>query len=190
MTLALGSRYTTDCVGEDFAGVGSPEDVVVAASDDFGVLTDGGFEGGSTDGVRGGEIVETYGVEAIEGQYMLHAAPGEPVAFHLQRAADEQSLVFDARVLDGCPAGWGYGTLVIEVAVVGGDTIESAAIGMGDTPTEVTVDELGIQVGELLQTVISLPGEGPDVLVQFEGEDYFGAGCDRSGVLMDNVRLE
>ena len=54
----------------------------------------------------------------------------------------------------------------------------------------VTVDTTSIEVGDLQQVVIPLPAAGTDVLVQFAGASYHGAGCDLTGVLVDNVRLE
>jgi hypothetical protein len=188
VTLPLGVQYTTEFAGADFAGVGTPADIVVATNDDFGVLTDGGFESGSTDGVRGGAIVDSYGVTAINGQHMLQAGAGEAVALHLQRAGDEQSLVLDGHVLDYCGYG-GYGTLSIAVAVVGNDTTEVGTLTVGEG-TDVAVDNWNLTVGELHHLVIPLPGVGTDVLVSFQGASYAGAGCNRVGALMDDVHLE
>ena len=188
LTLPIAVRYTTEFVGEDFAGVGPPANLVVATTDDFGVLTDGSFESGSADGVIGAEIVDSFGVAPIDGQYMLHANPGENVALRLQRTADEQSLALDARALDHCGFG-GYGSLQISVAVVGNATTASGVVGLGET-TPVTMDEMTIGIGELQHLVIPLPGAGTDVLVEFRGANYAGAGCNRIGVLIDDVRLE
>ena len=63
--------------------------MVVATNDDFGVLADDGFENGSTDAPRGGEIVDVPGVAAIGGKHVLHAASGQPAALRLQQTATE-----------------------------------------------------------------------------------------------------
>ncbi len=188
VTLPLGMQYTTECVGDDFAGVGTPIAVEVATHDDFGVLTDGSFESGATDGWQGGEIVDAYGVPAINGQAMLLARAGEVVALHLQRSADEQSLVLDARMLDYCGYG-GSGTFPIAVAVVGHDTVFGEAVAIGEG-TAYTVSTMSVTLGELQHIEIPLQGSGTDVLVRLEGENYGGAGCNRTGVLVDDVRLE
>ena len=192
LVLPLGARYATAIEGADFAGVGSPAGIPVAIIEDFGVLAPDGFESGSAEGVLGGELVGSFGVPAIDGQTMLYAAPGETVLLHLQRSGSEESLVFDARMVDGCGSVFSMTTgPALEVAVVGSDTIERATLGMGSgEPTSVTDDFWTSLVGEVEHLEVPLPGPGVDVLVYLRGDSYAGAGCSRAGALLDSVHLE
>jgi len=188
--LPLGARYTTRIVGTDFAGVGVPASVAVTILDDFGVLAPDGFESGANDGVYGGRIVQTYGVSAIDGQYMLLGPPGVEVLLRLQRAEDEQFLLFDARFLDECGSNYDR-QMEVRAVVVGGDAHWSATLNMGAETTDAAVNGGTIWVGEITHYEAVLPAEGTDVLVYFKGKDSTNLVCTaQPGVLLDNVRLE
>ena len=154
-----------------------------------GTLVDGGSEGEPPSGISNAEIVDSFGVPAIEGDRMLRVAPGAGALLHLRRTGGETQLVMDVRKTNECSFGPQDGALEISAAVIGNAAVPSEALTLGDAPTDVTVDGSAMQVGEVGTVSWALPS-GNDVLVYLRGDYYYGAGCLLVGALVDNVRLQ
>jgi hypothetical protein len=107
MIMPVGQSFHATFSGLDLAGVGTPSDIEWSSLPDFGVLATDGFESGSTSGISGGTVVDSYGVPAISGQKMLRAAPGVSVLLRLAAVPGAQQVLLDIRVLNECSAGTG-----------------------------------------------------------------------------------
>ena len=155
------------------------------------MLATDGFESGSTSGISGGTVVDSYGVPAISGQKMLRAAPGVSVLLRLAAVPGAQQVLLDIRVLNECSAGTGPSqeSIAVKVGVMGSGGAKATTVSTGNT-TSATVGTGSIQVGELTSLTLPVPTGAGDVLVQLLGAGYLGAGCLRVGALVDNVRLE
>jgi hypothetical protein len=191
MIMPVGQSFHAKFSGRDLAGVGTPADIEWSSLSDFGVLATDGFESGSTRGISGGTVVDSYGVPAISGQKMLRVAPGVSTLLRLAAMPGAGRVLLDIRVLNECPAGTGPSqvSIAVKVGVMGSGRAEETGASLGNT-TSTTVGTDSIRVGELTALAVPLPTGAGDVLVQFLGASYMGAGCTRIGALVDNVRLE
>jgi hypothetical protein len=191
MIMPVGQSFHATFSGLDLAGVGTPADIEWSSLSDFGVLATDGFESSSTRGISGGTVVDSYGVPAISGQQMLRVAPGVSTLLHLAAMPGAGRVLLDIRVVNECPAGTGPSQvgIAVKVGVMGAGRAEETGASLGNT-TSTTVGTGSIRVGELTSLAVPLPTGAGDVLVQFLGASYMGAGCMRIGALVDNVRLE
>jgi hypothetical protein len=192
VVLPIGATVTATVTGLDFAGVGTPAPLTVPVLADFGVLADGGFEGGGAAGVHAAAIVDAFGVvPAIAGAKMLHVRSGDRGLLRLARAGGEAKVAMSVRVVDECAWEGATGALTVRAAVVGAKGTTSTSPSFGATFTAVEVNGATAHVGELTTVSLDLPvGPGGDVLVEIVGDDYQGAGCARAGALIDDVHLE
>ena len=191
MIMPLGQSFHAKFSGLDLVGMGTPSDIEWSSLSDFGVLATDGFESGSTSGISGGTVVDSYGVPALSGRKMLRVAPGVGVLLHLAAVPGAERVVLDIRVLNECSAGTGPSQVGIaaKVGVMGSAGAEETTVSIGNT-TSTTVATGSSRVGELTSLTLPLPTGAGDVLVQLLGANYVGAGCMRIGALVDNVRLQ
>jgi hypothetical protein len=191
MIMPAGQSFHARFSGLDLAGIGTPSDIEWSSLSDFGVLATDGFESGSTSGISGGTVVDSYGVPAISGQKMLRVAPGVSTLLHLAAVPGAQRVLLDIRVLNECSAGAtpSQVSIAVKVGVMGSGGAEVTTVSTGST-TSATVGTGSIGVGQLTSLTLPLPTGAGDVLVQLLGAGYLGAGCMRVGALVDNVRLE
>jgi hypothetical protein len=187
--MPLGQSFHAEFAGLDLAGVGSPADIQWSTLPDFGVLATDGFESGSTSGIRGGTIVDSYGVPALSGQKMLRVSPGTSTLLHLAAVPGAKRVLLDIRVLSECLSGATQASIAVKAGVMGAGGALTSTANTGST-TSVTVGGIRVSVGELGTLTIPLASAEGDVLVQLLGPDYQGAGCMRAGALVDNVRIE
>lgn len=191
--LPLGGRYAVEIAGKDFAEFGTPPSATLEVLDEFGVLAEDGFESGATAGIHGGTIVDDFhAIPALHGSRMLYVAPGQPALLRLRRKANEASVVMDVRKISDCFGAFAEGAMAIDVAIVGGPRVQSAAVTLGDDPATVPPGDAGggALLGELQTVTLPLDADGEDVLVYFLGESYQGSGCARAGALIDDVTLK
>ncbi len=188
---APGMAYTAEFSGNDFVGLAAPASIEVKLIDDFGVLAQDGFESGSTSGIWGAELVDSWHVPVISGARMLQVVPGKPAILHLQRTGSEQNVVLKARKYDDACfiPGWD-GSFGISAGVVGASQTHGAALELGSSPETVALDGGSVLVGELQTITIAVPESGSDVLVYLLGEKYLGAGCAVAGAIVDDVLLQ
>ena len=187
--MPIGQSFHATFSGLDLAGIGTPADIEWSTLPDFGVLATDGFESGSTSGISGGTVVESYGVPAISGQKMLRVSPGVSTLLHLAAVPGAHSLLLDIRVLNECSYRYSQASIAAKVGVMGSGGAEVTSVPASSTAS-VTVGTGSVGVGELQSLTLPLPTATGDVLVQFLGAAYQGAGCNQVGALVDNVRLE
>jgi hypothetical protein len=191
MIMPVGQSFHAKFSGRDLAGTGTPSDIEWSSLSDFGVLATDGFESGSTSGMSGGTVVDSYGVPALSGQKMLRVTPGVSTLLHLAAMAGVERVLLDIRVLNECPAWTGVSQVGIGVkaGVMGAGGAKGTTVSVGNM-TSATVGTGSVRIGELTSLTLPLPKGAGDVLVQLLGAGYQGAGCLRVGALVDNVRLE
>lgn len=188
--LPLGITYLAKITGKDFGGIGTPMDRPFQTMGEFGSLAQDGFESGSMEGIHGANIVESYGVPALQGSRMLQVPAGAQALLHLERTATESGLTMSVRKYVACYGMQFDGAFSLEAGLVGANGTHAGAVTLGANPTQAEVEGKTIVIGELQKVSIDLPEPGKDVLVYMKGDDYQGAGCSMVGVLLDDVKLQ
>ncbi len=185
----LGARVTVDFTGDDYARVGSPSAVSWTTAEDFGLLTTDGFESGTTFGIRDATVVTQYGLPALSGQRMLHVAAGDAALLHLAALPGARTLELDAQAINECPWETTTGAVSVTVGRVGSSERAVQSVGL-ETSVETSVDGTAMWFGPVTHLSVPLPSGDGDVLVQFLGPYYYGAGCLRVGALVDDLSLQ
>jgi hypothetical protein len=185
----FGAELHVSFDGSDLAQVGAPLPLVITTGEDFGVLSQDGFESGSLSGVSGAaEIVDGLGAEpAITGSKMLLVQPGSPVHIRLQRSGTETTIAMKTRALSYCYSP--LGDVSFHAGVIGGTQLASTTLAAASF-TPLPPGNAVVAIGVTETTVLSIPEPGSDVVMMVFGEGYHGAGCAMMGVLIDDLHLE
>ncbi|GMV15314.1 MAG: hypothetical protein HS104_29525 [Polyangiaceae bacterium] len=189
LVLPLGAQLSLLVNGSDLAGVGKPAPLVVTTPPDFGVLTQDGFEGGSSQGMLGGaQLVDGFaGEPAITGTKMLYLAPGASALLRLQRVSSEGNIAMETRIVSACSNF--AGSIYVAAGVIGGAQRQQASFTTSEL-SPLPADAGAMQIGKQAGVLVPIPEAGKDVLLHVSGDYYEGSGCAKVGVLIDDLRLE
>ncbi len=187
--------YTLEIAEEDFLGVGTPPEDEVVTIADFGALSDGTFESTASQGVLGGDVIDFRLDEDDPFANVLGAAPQQQVLLRLPAQPSVTKLVFEARLFTPCsPFTFDEQRTTFDVFIVGEDQglIEGYQFVVPSDHVEGVVGNASVRVSPE-SSLVEIPlGTAPsgDVLLDFSGYTYGKFGCDSTGILLDNVRLE